>query len=248
MRRLAHTIVLSGLALLLANCQTPEIRKAMVQFDQAFLPVLLYSYEGDTYQAKHAVFFLEFRWQQLRKQYEGMLPEERETFQRINDWLGDAYYAIDANYPQVAANQLEHVKYELADLRDRYGVDYYLDGLYDFEGSLSLLREAANDEMLCFMEWSEYEQLLRETRRSWEKLCAEPFDAALFGFDAQKQSRLREEQQAMAEALGRFAETVSCADRLEMARSSNALQPAFLKVLKLFGAFEVSQAHFAQRL
>ena len=245
MKLLARILLLSGFILFGGNCQTMEIRKAMVQFDQAFLPVLLYAYEGDSYQAKRAVFFLEFKWHQLKDQYQNMLPEEGETFNRIDGWLGDAYYAIDANNPGLAANQLEHVKYEMMEIRHRYGVAYYLDGLYAFQSDIGLLHEAANDEMLCLMEWGEFEHLLRQTQAKWEALCEQAFDAELYEFDAKKQQQLKEEQRVMREALSQFAEAASYANRLDLAQASSSLQPAFFGVLKLFGSFETSQTYFA---
>jgi hypothetical protein len=230
-----------------ANCQTLEIQQPMAQFDRAFIPVLIYSYEGDAYQAKRAVFYLDFHWQKLRNRCQHNLPGEAEALQRISEWLGDAYYAIDADYPLLAANQLEHVKYELMELRSRQGIAYYLDLLYEFHSNLDLLTEAAQDETLCRLEWEEFEQLLRLAQRQWAQICRQPLDAALFRFDEEKVNRLAQRQLILKEALGQFAEAADCADRLEIAASSQALQPAFMEVLRLFGAFEASQTHFAQR-
>ncbi|HQU59255.1 MAG TPA: hypothetical protein PLU64_08665, partial [Saprospiraceae bacterium] len=225
--------------------QTGEVAPDLARQRLAFLPVLLYAHEGDSYQAKRAVFFLEFKWHQLKDQYQNMLPEEGETFNRIDGWLGDAYYAIDANNPGLAANQLEHVKYEMMEIRHRYGVAYYLDGLYAFQSDIGLLHEAANDEMLCLMEWGEFEHLLRQTQAKWEALCEQAFDAELYEFDAKKQQQLKEEQRVMREALSQFAEAASYANRLDLAQASSSLQPAFFGVLKLFGSFETSQTYFA---
>lgn len=247
MKQLAQTIILSSFVFWAANCQTPEIHKPMAQFDQAFLPVLIYSYEGNAHQAKRAVFYLDFQWQKLRNRCLYSLPQEEEALRRIGDWLGDAYFAIDANAPNLAANQLEHVKYEFMELRSRHGIDYYLDQLYGFHANLSLLAEAANDEALCLMDWEEYEQLLYQTQGQWAQICRQPIDAELYGFDMDKTNRLIQRQLIMKEVLDGFAASAACADRLEMAKSSNALQPAFLDVLKLFGAFEASQTYFAQR-
>ncbi len=241
-----RVIAVALLASLLGSCDTTEVRKAMVHFDRAFVPVLVYSCQGDIHQAKRAVFYLEFQWQKLQKKYEGCLPEEAETLNRINDWLGDAYYAIDANCPATAANQLEHVKYEFMELRRRYGLEYYLDGLYDFQNSIGLLAEAGGDELMCRMEWEEYEHLLNTARAEWKAIQEKPFDAALYEFDDKRLQQLRSEQKAMEEVLDQFAEIFSCANRQELARASRNLQPAFFEVLKVFGNFENSQTYFAQ--
>ena len=85
----------------------------MVRFDQAFIPVLMAVDQGDIYKAKSAVFYLEFQWQKLNNQYSNLLSgneDWQEAFRRVNDWLGDAYFAIDNNDPKLASNQLGHVK------------------------------------------------------------------------------------------------------------------------------------------
>ncbi len=218
----------------------------MVHFDQAFIPVYTYAYEGDIYQAKRAVFFLEFQWQKLRNQYEGYLAEEAEAMRRIDAWLGDAYYAIDANRMQMATSQLEHVKYEFMMLRETYGLDYYLDRLFDFQADLELLTEAANDEMLCLMEWDEYEFFLEQTRQEWASIQKLPFDAELYEFDAAQLRQLRTQQKNMEDVLKQYTATLGQANRQAIAEASRELQPAFFELLKLFGKFEASRSYFAK--
>lgn len=247
MKFLARVVTLSILASLISGCDTTEVRKSMVHFDRAFIPVLIYAYEGDIHQAKRSVFYLEFQWQKLQKKYEGYLPDEAEALNRISAWLGDAYYAIDANSPATAANQLEHVKYELMELRRRYGIDYYPDGLYDFQSTIDLLADAAGDELMCRIEWDEYEHLINRAQGAWKAVMEQPFDAGLYEFDETRLGQLKAKQHVMEEVLVEFAETFSCANRQDLAVASQGLQPAFFEVLRLFGSFEASQTYFAHK-
>ncbi len=244
-------IKISALAIvaLLMTSHRPnvDIRSSMVRFDQAFLPALEYTLRGDGHEAKRAVFYLEFEWRKLRSRLQHRYPEERQFLSRIDDWLGDAYFAIDANCPVTAANQLEHVKYEMMELRDRKGIDYYLDDLYDFQGGLEVLAEAAADEMLCLMEWPEFVALSDDLQREWAAIQQKPFDAALYEFDAGDVRQLRYQQQSMKEALDNFAKAVDSAQRDEIEQASQALEPAFGQVLHLFGNFDATKTYFAQR-
>jgi hypothetical protein len=247
MKFLARVVSITILASLISGCDTTQIKKAMVHFDRAFVPVLVYSFEGDVHQAKRSVFYLEFQWQKLKKQYQAYLPEEAEALNRINSWLGDAYYAIDANNMTLAANQLEHVKYEFMELRQKYGVDYYLDDLFNFQDEIGLLSEAAGDELMCLMEWGEYEQLLQRAIKDWQAIRAQPLDSTLHEFDEARLQQLAYKQDAMEAVLYQFAETFSCASRQQLAVASQSLQPAFFEVLRMFGNFEASQTYFAQK-
>jgi len=161
MKKLLPTILALALVFSTNSCDVQSIKEDMVQFDQAYLPVWAYAYEGNLQKAKASVFYLEFQWQRLRGKYQDAMPDEswQETFRRVNDWLGDVYYAIDANELPLALSQLEHVRYELQQLRREYHVDYFLDHLYDFQDELAILTEAANDDMLCLLEWLESERL-----------------------------------------------------------------------------------------
>lgn len=233
--------------LLLSSHTSPDIRSQMVRFDQAFLPALEHTLQGDVYEAKRAVFYLEFEWRKLRTRLQHRYPEERPALSRIDGWLGDAYYAIDANCPVTAANQLEHVKYELMVFRDRHGIEYYLDRLFDFQGGLEVVAEAAADEMLCLMEWSEFEALTHELQREWHTIQRQPFNAALYEFEADQTRQLRFYQQSMDKALDAFAKAVYSAQREDAELAGRKLEPALQRVLHLFGNFEGAQTYFAHK-
>lgn len=247
MKAMIRTSALAIMVLLFTSFTSTDIRSHMVRFDQAFLPALEYTLQGNADQAKRAVFYLEFQWRKLRTRLQHRYPEERLALSRIDGWLGDAYYAIDANCPVTAANQLEHVKYEFMVLRDRQGIDYYLDQLYDFQGGLEIVAEAAADEVLCLMEWPEFVALTQELRREWHTIQRQPFNAALHEFDADEVRQFRYHQQSMSRALDAFAKAVNTAQRKDAERASQQLKTAFQQLLHLFGDFENKQTYFAQQ-
>lgn len=232
-----------------STSQQIELQKSMAQFDQAFLPMLLYTYEGNTVQAKKMVFYVEFQWQRLKNQHQNQIaePDWKETFRSVSDWLSDAYYAIDADCPELALSHLEHAKYELIALREQYDIDYYLDDLYDFQTTIDVVYETANDEMLCLLQWEDLEQQVTDANFAWQVALAQPFDKQLFEFDENKEMQRRIAMQAVSDAMGHLNEMLECADREQVALACKKLVPVFMQVLQLFGNFEESATYFAQQ-
>lgn len=225
-----------------------DVQKAMVQFDQAFIPVWFYTHEGKVLKAKASIFPLEFQWQQFRMKYaESVEAEEwRFTFDRIDDWLADAYYAIDANQLEIAFNQLEFVKYELRQLRRLYGIYYYLDELYDFQDALAVLVEASADPALCRMDWNEFEDMADAVHLQWRGVMSRYFDADLHGFDDKDLALYQARQEKLERVLARFSAMVKYTDREALAAASSELEPAFYELLRLFGRSSVPPPFLAE--
>ena len=240
-------LIAVALVLSTNGCDLQDIREDMVRFDQAFIPLWAHAQEGNVQKAKAAVFFLEFQWQQLRVKYQFAAEDDewQETFRRVNDWLGDVYYAVDANRMDLALNQLEHVRYELQQLRRQYHIDYFLDHLYDFQEEVAVLTEASNDEMLCMLEWPEFEELAVSALNHWRRIMIHPFDAAFYGLDAEEERLYQAYRVEMEEVLINFLDVVESADREAIATESFHLEAAFMPLLRLFGDFQSSQTHFA---
>lgn len=249
MKMFIPSVLVACLVLGSAGCNVRTVKKGMIQFDQAFIPVFYYTYHGDMPRAKEAILFLEFQWQRFRNQYQATLPENedwQESFRLIDDWLGDAYFTIDFNERDLALVQLEHVRFELMQLRDRNRIDYYIDYLYDFQLAMGLVAETAEDERLCLLEWSEFEELVREANTAWIAVRDHRPDAELFEFDAHQLNRLAECKSAVGTALERFNELVREADRQQVALAARAMEAKTLDLLLPFGHFESTQTYYAQ--
>ena len=227
--------------------EAQDVQKAMVQFDQAFIPVWFYTHEGEILKAKASIFPLEFQWQQFRMKYAKAVEAEewQFTFDRIDDWLADAYYAIDRNQLEVAFNQLEFVKYELRQLRRLYGIDYYLDELYDFQDALAVLMEATVDPAMSLMDWNEFEDLADAVHLQWRGIMSHYFDAELHGFSDAERALYQAKQEKLERALARFTDLVKYADQEALAAAGTELEPAYYELLRLFGRSSVPPPYLA---
>jgi hypothetical protein len=222
----------------------------MAQFDRAFIPVLCHTYHGDMNSAKEAVIYLNFQWQKFENQYMGALPDDddwQEGFRLIEDWLGDAYQSIDHNDHQLAEIQLEHVRYELRQLRRHADLDYFLDDLYDFQNALDVVWETASDQQLCLLEWPEFEVLAQEATQKWNTLQAQQLDYRLFEFDPYQQARFKAAKTDIQNGMNDFQKAVDCANIEQIARTARQIEPKIWNLLALFGNFEAAQTYYAQQ-
>ncbi|MDX1940460.1 MAG: hypothetical protein SFU99_07905 [Saprospiraceae bacterium] len=229
------------------NCQSADVRKSMVHFDQAFLPVMMHVYQGNMYQAKKSVFYLDFKWQKLRNQYEFARVESawRNAFVQIDEYLGNAYMAIDGNNAKLALAQLQQVKDEFVALRERYRIEYYLDYLYDFQATASTLTETSADEMLCLMEWEDLEQMSLETNQAWQDVRFQPVDVEFYELDIEKMTLLKAKMQVMTTLIKNLNKAIESANRAEVAKACAKIQPALVEVLWVFGNIDASATYYA---
>ena len=254
MKRLPITSLITLLLLTFtADCRTDnqpfaDIRKDFVHFDQAFLPVLSYVSENNIYEAKRAVFHLGYHWQQLKNRHEMAVaqPDWQHAFRRVDKHLNAAFFAIDANQKEQALLQLERIKQELIDLRSSYKIDYYLDYLYDFQATATVLQSTVEDEMLTLLEWEDVMAMAVEMNRKWNVVIAKRFDAALYEFDETQQWKFNTTLESATNALNKVNVAMDCAERLEVAKASKKLELAFAEVIRLFGDFESATTYYAQ--
>lgn len=232
-----------------ATSASTDIRKSMVHFDQAFLPVYLHVHDGNMVEAKRAVFYLEFQWQQMRNQHEfsNLDAQWRHSFAKINDYLGNAYFAIDSNNPTLAMKHLESTKSELIDLRERYHISYYLDYLFDFQESTEQMSAIADDEMLNLLGWGELEDLTQATADAWRDASYQPMDATLYELSIEDLIQLRHNMQQVTLILDEVQSAMDKANREDVAKTCKKIAPAFRKVLVHFGNFDAAAMHYAQR-
>lgn len=251
-----HLPVLCLIFLLLlsvhTDCRTTslpqaDIRKEFVQFDQSFLPVLFYVSEGNSFEAKRAVFHLGYHWQQLQQRYQMKVNEPlwTGTFARVDKCLNAAFFAIDANRFEEALTKLEQVKWMFSALRANYKIDYYLDHLYKFQAQLTELNEVVSDEMLNLMEWEDVMAMSVDLNRQWNVVMAKQVDADLLELDNTQLWKLRVTKQAVNDAMDKLNAAMDAADREQVADASQQLNLALLEMLRLFGNFEQAATYYA---
>ena len=171
MKFLFQFSILLAIIVTMGSCNKPGVERDMVYFDEAYVPVLYYVYKNDMDKATNSMYLLNARWQQFQDKYQHVFGEDEDGLERlryVDDWLGDASHAIFQNDRHTAMMQLDHVKYEMMEIRRSYKIEYFLDYLWDFEGALSMLAEASCEDISLVCSRDELTFLIDETQYLWD--------------------------------------------------------------------------------
>lgn len=234
-----------------SSCEKEEVNVVlndMAALDRAFIPVLVYVLEGEMDAAKKSVFFLNHKWQKFQDKYKDLKPENEdwvEHFRMTNAWLSDAYTAIDANVPEDAYLFLDHVRYQMIDLRIQNDFDYFLDDIWEFEARLDLVEEVAVDQMLCLLDYCEFEEIVEDMNAGWEAVELSNGDLELFDIYGDKLRALNFGENELRTALEEFNLAVVEADGENLAITATLLKVAYLDYLSSFGDFISAKDYFA---
>ncbi|MBK8878338.1 MAG: hypothetical protein IPN74_07235 [Haliscomenobacter sp.] len=250
-------MILMGLAavwvLSSALCCPPEnqdLAKAMLLFDQGYIPAWYYAKTGDMVKAKKAVFYLEFQWQRLQAAWNSQMaefPESGLALQRASARLSESYLAMDNNDPVRAKRSLERAQEEMRQLRAACGVSYFLDRWYALEGDLSAVLNTLKDPQLQLMEWEEVTEMALGCSRSWNAVYQLPTDTRLLGWEEAEQAALTKAQNTIAQKMAGLQRAMNAGDQDQAAQAAQAVYDAFWAGLKHFGTFSVASASFAER-
>ena len=235
------------LVVLMFSCNKPGIKKDMVHFDEAYIPVLYFVQKSELDKASNSMFLLDARWQEFQSKYHVQFSKDIDGLERlryIDDWLGDANDAILRDDQYTALIQLDHVRYEMMEIRRSYHVEYFLDYLWDFEGALSMLAEASCEDNSLVCSSDELAFLVDETNYLWEIArdadnlpFANKTDLALLELYKKEVS----ENMKLVEA-----EKYSSYKNLEVA--VNKTFESYMNLLTLFGDFNSAETFFANNL
>mgnify|MGYP003346452652 CR=1 FL=1 len=125
------------LCLLVASAIAPaavnDIRAEMAAVDRAFIPVWALTVEGRLDLAAKAMMYLQREWYGFKERHYGDKPPDagwRADFDRIDALIREADSILDGGrFPDLVRAPLERSATVLAALRQRNGIDYYVDRL-----------------------------------------------------------------------------------------------------------------------
>ncbi len=249
MKCLMGFILMSTMMMGTAPDVSEDLRRDMAHFDQAFIPLWFHVYEGNMTQAKKQVFVVNFKWQQLKNRYGEALEDGawQDAFCRAEEWLGDAYAAIDQNKGRLALNQLNHVRYEMMELRSQYNIPYYLDEVYRFQEIVQAVAQVVHDDQLCLLEWNELEAMIGRMNTAWVRVKQLDWDPANYELGRRGQEKIRNTQDRITAYLLSFNEQLPHANQLLLAEAARPLEREALYQMRLFGKFNAFTTYFASR-
>lgn len=235
---------------LIAGCNTSKVEKAMVEFDEAFIPVYYYTYIDDLERAEKAQTILNLKYQHLYSNFEEIATQAHEwraSFEMVAGWLEEAQFAIRENDADLALLQLDHARYELMDLRWREDIPYYLDNVYDLEATIDLVVEVSTDPMLELYEWCELEKMVEDLEEAWRAVHLANVDPRIFNFDNLAKAKEADRKFNLGLAIKTFTIAAEYADAAVVANAAYNLEVAYLDYLDIFGDFEATKTYYAYR-
>ena len=241
-------IFLFAFLVLVSGCNTSEVKEAMVEFDEAFIPTYYYTYIDDLERAEKAMIVLDRKYEHLYSKFEEAATDAHEwrtSFQMVAAWLDEADAAIRENDADLALLQLDHARYELMDFRWREAIPYYLDKVYDLEAAFDLVVEVSTDPMLDLYEWKEFETMVSDLEVAWDDVQNATWEEELFKFDAKAMDAEIERKFNLGLTIKTFIMASEHADASVVATAARNMQVAYLDYLYNFGDFEATRTYYA---
>ncbi len=242
-------ILISISILTLNACNYKVLKKDMVLFDKAFIPVLYAVHLGDMDSAEQAMIQLDKEWQRIKKEYPltstGNI--DRSTLKHRGDlWLTEAECAIKDGEIEHALIQLDHMRYEWMDLRFRNDIDYFLDDVWDFEATLDIATQTAYDPMIDLRDWKEFVSECYDMKDAWEMVLINKETLNDFSLSKEQETRIINHHFKMNKEVDEFLTVVEVAD-LDLVREKiDTVKKQYLTYIQMFSANNKTESFLAK--
>ena len=218
--------------------------KDMVHFDQAYIPVLAMTSDEKLVPARRALANLLPVWQSFKSRH---YADTRGDAQWQSN-LDEVGRHIDASEKIIrrgtnlkeAHEELEHIRFVLMQLRERHGIDYYIDHLTRFHEPMETIVLAARgktEKSLTDNDLDVIRKNLPMAKKLWQQTSTTEFDAALFEFDKTQTANLRSLVEKEVMALRHLERVLQTDNKTEIIATAVSIKPNFAKIFKSFGHF-----------
>jgi hypothetical protein len=251
MRRLTFLIVgllVSSLLLVGTPHQTTAqtyLRADMASLDRAYIAALALTSQEKVEPSRRAMAVLVPTWQGFKAKYAHVSPADAQWSVEFDDVDGRIHHAdaiVTAGTALLDAHEeLEGVRFTFMELRERNGIEYYVDDLTRFHAPMEAIVLAAKDkspDTFTPADLAIIKAQLPEAQAVWQRIATREFDAALFGFPESKLMALQTGIGAETEALVQLERAIDAGDMPAIIKRSVAIKPGFAALFMLFGDFE----------
>ena len=121
----------------------------------------------------------------------------------------------------------------------------YLDKVWEFEASLDLAEEVAIDQMLCLLDYCEFEDIVKGLNDQWKVVKRAKIDDELFDLGVEDLKVLNIQKEKLQEAIIIFNQAVEEMEGENLAMTATFLRQAYLEFLAGFGDFISSKHYYA---
>ncbi|MBF0280809.1 MAG: hypothetical protein HQM13_23660 [SAR324 cluster bacterium] len=221
------------------------LQRDMVSFDQAYIPALALTSQEKSGPSKKAMELLKSNWSGFKKNYYDKNRKDfswKKDFDHIDELILKADRIVKSGKNlKDAHEELEGIRNVFLALRQRNGINYFVDYLTEFhepmEGIvLSALKKTP--ETLTSENVNTIRNLLPQTISLWEKIQKDSFDQELFRFNDSKITQMKKLMKSEGMALEQLQNALEGSDHALLIKRSVAIKPNFAKLFMMFGDFE----------
>ena len=214
-----------------ASAVAADIRADMAALDRAYIPVYALTSERVWEQARKAIRLAFRAWQEFEDNYRDAKATDaasRADLARVRALFYDANAFLEGPQPELALEPLKRIRTAMAGLRQRKGIEYYLDDLVAFSEPMESIAAAGAV--------AKVRAQFPAAKQAWQRVVqTEPGSA--FGFGAAQREELGIRRDAETAALGALETALAGNDSAAIMAAAAAIKPPFDRLYYFFGDF-----------
>lgn len=245
--RINSFVIFLVASMFVANIVHADLISDSAALDRAYIPALAHTSVGQADASRLAMVRLHQAWAVYKKAHYHDFPDDeawKQGFHKIAQWitkadglLGGVETEIDTHEAHEA---LEHIRVILMHLRQKHGIDYFLDHQTAFHEPMEqIVLSAKGKTPLTFgtAELTQIRTALPELESRWNSVRTASFVGTEYGIDAAGMSRIRQFIQQESAAIETLKQALDSGDENRIIQAAVAIKPPFARLFKSFGEF-----------
>jgi len=225
-----------------------QLIQSMVRLDKRYIPVLALTSAEKLEPSRKAMAALLPEWERFREGHKGMQKQDsgwQADIERIEQQFLSVQKQLVSGHELIAAHEdLEQVRVILLGLRERNGIDYFVDHLTRFHEPMEqivLQVKGKAPAQLSDQDVAAIQQQLGIATILWQMVITTPVEKKLYGFSAQKIKQIELLIQEEKAALMQLQGALESGANEKIISAALGVKPAFAQQFKLFGDFDSLQ-------
>jgi hypothetical protein len=244
MRMERFSIGVCLVALFFATAAHADIVTDSAAFDKAYIPALALTSQGEAEKSKAAMARLNQAWRDFSNAHRKDNPDDdawMQGFSEIDKWILEADMNVaHGDKLMDAHNVLEHVRVILMELRQKHGIDYYLDyqtAYHEPMEGIVLAAKGKTPVTLTEQDLAKIRNAIPELETRWNAVRSARFDPGSLGLDSTRTAKVKRSIELETESIDGLKHALAGSDRSAMIQQAVAIKPPFAQLYMLFGEF-----------
>lgn len=221
-----------------------ELLRDMANLDRSYIPALMLSGKG-----QHEEFIIAMNrfvdgWEDFKKNNLDMQRLDAQWDEDMHKVQHQIQLALDLMESDAELKQiheaLEPIRKTMLELRQRNGMDYYLDYLSRYHDAMEKVVEKtqALDSAASVTELEQLKGDVEHARSLWQEVVNARLDKNIFIVDPQSLMQLQSLVNKTQQGLTELQAAIDAADAAKVKQLGAKLKPLFTQIYALFGNFD----------